>query len=1396
MALTRILWTACPAGTVMVGSDRHLAVSVHATLRMEDGQQVSDFPVVQNWAAVEPTFFIHVRRGSQVYTMGPLTSDATVRRPSWWTAAVPGEVPVRGFSHEPIDERATWKVRSHPAEVIANWVAVRYLTAVEVATPVDGGPPPVDAPSIAPIAETAGIFSRESQTIIDPPRIQVLENQLATQGFVEPNDDVRNGVLQLLRFYDRRTDPDPPDTGPAPTRPGREGRISWLEAPRLDGHQLIGSLNRHPVLLRPLGLVHDLVSDLSVDRLTTILGGAPEVVWVTAELDPDLVSTDEVRMEPSPWTACVLDGDRFRAQADPLGDLDDDGWVRVDGPDFSIRTFDPDQAGHAFIAYGSDLQIGQARRRRTTPSRLAPEPLRSAGLVLLRRGRAKQFRQRILERAKWLNAAIVDARPVDDGGDGVSHVPTLYLDDLVRGYRVDVLDGDRWRSLMRRKGAILIGPGDDPITVEVTDDEAMVEVTPARDDEPGQVYLPEEVVRWDGWSLAAPKPGLAVGPEDQVGEFDGDEFPDDNPWKVDAQYVVTPGSLPPLRYGSSYALRARVVDLCGNGPGLGDGDRGVPRRQASGERWEPVASPTVLQAQPRRPGEADDRVVLLSDRWDEIAEPVSMRHLQPPRTTIGEVERHGELDRPDGTPDPLRYAQLAAIDAQGYQDLGTADPADDLDVPDEERTRYYGTEPLAVLGPADPMARRLLVADQAGLSLLLDDNGEPLLPPFATADWPDFSGVRLEVIEDPASVATAPTAPTVWRWFPDRRVVQVVLPKAAVERIRVACVPEGDGFDAFAVYRALQDQGADPQLLDRIRLGRHWAISPTRTLTVVHAVKQPLLPPKHIDLGEVARFPGETTARHSGRVGINWRSTGSLDLIGSWDEGVDGGPGTAEPRIERVSDVAYRVDLGVERPPADPVEAPYDVLRHVGAHEFGDTKARRITYGFEATTPFLEHFTEHVTVTVAEETLVDARGLVPATVVVRSLPDSDGQVITYQQGDRDGEGDYLVDGGSIRRTRTAVVDGRPPLVIGQQIEVSYVTPEVSRSTSEVVGPGGPVQRLVRSSARPLPPSIRQVLPTFSWASSGSATVTSQRQPAGVRVYLDRPWWSSGLGEQLAVIAQPGGAAPAEQIERFVTRWGRDPIHSVGQVNPSVDINSFPAALGETPPLAVPGCPIDLVALPHAVDYAPDRDLWFCDIDLSIGSSWPFVRLALARFQPASITWEGLGSLALSPVVLADFVQLAPGRVATVSARPMRPGRRRRVTLDVTVDGRSHVPTANDPRVPVVRVTIERLDPSLGPDVGWTPRGKSVDLVRQPNTNPNAEFRWSGSISTDQTSVPTRLVIEEFEVSRTDGSALPDSVGGLPIRFAALSTGRRLVHLDTIDVSHLVEPPLGDPGRGG
>ena len=67
--------------------------------------------------------------------------------------------------------------------------------------------------------------------------------------------------------------------------------------------------------------------------------------------------------------------------------------------------------------------------------------------------------------------------------------------------------------------------------------------------------------------------------------------------------------------------------------------------------------------------------------------------------------------------------------------------------------------------------------------------------------------------------------------------------------------------------------------------------------------------------------------------------------------------------------------------------------------------------------------------------------------------------------------------------------------------------------------GGKAGSIVRSSAAPDVPELVYVVPTFRWsrpAATGN-TRTSTRLGNGLRVYLERPWFSSGDGELLGVV---------------------------------------------------------------------------------------------------------------------------------------------------------------------------------------------------------------------------------------------------------------------------------------
>jgi hypothetical protein len=166
---------------------------------------------------------------------------------------------------------------------------------------------------------------------------------------------------------------------------------------------------------------------------------------------------------------------------------------------------------------------------------------------------------------------------------------------------------------------------------------------------------------------------------------------------------------------------------------------------------------------------------------------------------------------------------------------------------------------------------------------------------------------------------------------------------------------------------------------------------------------------------------------------------------------------------------------------------------------------------------------------------------------------------------------------------------------------------------------------------------------------------------------------------------------------------------------------------------------------HDVQFDPGRDLWFCDIAVDPGNSersyFPFVRLALARYQPHSLT-----GVHLSRVALADFMQLTPDRSVSVTA--LSPSLRQ-----VTLSGRAYSATAHRPSPGRVRVTVERLRAGVtDPNLKWTTVAqRQYNAVYNLNpvviTDENL-VQWSGPVSLPPGNPgPLRLVIEEIELHR-------------------------------------------------
>ena len=202
-----------------------------------------------------------------------------------------------------------------------------------------------------------------------------------------------------------------------------------------------------------------------------------------------------------------------------------------------------------------------------SPDEAGLPSLRSTGLAIVRSGRADKQALKF-QAAKDTNNAIVSQQDT-----------TLYAEDLIRGFRVDVWDSksSEWHSLWRRKGTYNIKPN---ITLQ-REDEGVVSaaLTSAADGSSDDFFMHESLFHWDGWSLCAPRPGGVINRDDIVempsnnGEHPG-QFKNEAPpgLPMETTFSVVPGSLPRLRFGLTYRLRARAVDLAGNSLGYAEPD--------------------------------------------------------------------------------------------------------------------------------------------------------------------------------------------------------------------------------------------------------------------------------------------------------------------------------------------------------------------------------------------------------------------------------------------------------------------------------------------------------------------------------------------------------------------------------------------------------------------------------------------------------------------------------------------------------------------------------------------------------------------------------------------------------------------------------------------------------
>ncbi|HEY5787315.1 MAG TPA: hypothetical protein VIT65_21325 [Microlunatus sp.] len=802
----KLQWVAVPGGVLPDGRLRVTAV-MSPRLRTDEGITLAVYPDLLDWPeTVAAATWTVDADGLDVPTevVSPAPESAL------WAALFPPETPVRPWEFPDLADRPMVTY-----DVLAVQSQLRHLYARTAAVSPDALPSlrsrrDVDPPVIG-LDDLLTAVVRPGQTVYGK-----LERRLGVSGAAarllsDARDQAaarkaagaRGGptihplppgtVFEVERAALFHSSPeDEPREMPAD---GEHYRAS------VDFHQMLGSLGDYPDLLRRLGLVVDLA--VPADALPAPTG------FVTAT--PVLVAPADavIRESVAHRTAYRSDGGRFVAARQAPDATVPEGLVPLSAASFVVTQVDVD---------GGALKTMATATTASTPPPAAGGPalhqpddaglatLRTAGLSLVQSGRADTL-QAEFSRSGTVNSAIA-------GG------PTeLFAEDLARGYRLDVRDDltGAWRSVHERvltATAERYAPGLAPVSGEGQLQVSLAErlTPPGQAPDPnGELYVHEALVSWDGWSLSAPRAGLPLSrhpdaPDPARPETLPAAVPNDPQTAMGLGFAstVVSGSLPRLRFGRSYRLRLREVDLVGGALTLGEADALAVGDLAVEPylRFEPVAAPAAVPYAPYGEGASLHRLVIRSDAGvdpeayaagfnAEFPEhpgyaPVDVRHFSPPKASFDLAEKHGMFDLAmgsDGTaPSAEQVARIAGAYEVARREKGTFDDSDApgaqvVEIPTADgqpggRYVLHRVDQLELPYLPDPLATGVIFWGLPGVS-----SGEPYVVPFDADDgtWWRARPLRLEL-------AGGEGAPA---WDGGRRVLTVRLPQAATARVRM-----------------------------------------------------------------------------------------------------------------------------------------------------------------------------------------------------------------------------------------------------------------------------------------------------------------------------------------------------------------------------------------------------------------------------------------------------------------------------------------------------------------------------------------------------------------------------------------------------------------------------------
>jgi hypothetical protein len=1165
----------------------------------------------------------------------------------------------------------------------------------------------------------------------------------------------------------------------------------------IDFHRTLSALGEYPDLLRRLGLVIDLeIGDTNVPL--SLFGSLKRVRVIPKRVgaggsdenhSPATYYLYDPRTNggpfPFPLFAAAPRGAQQPAAVDTFRDLEFIGGLlnlavpSLESPadlQFDIQQVDADGAASKLLNLVEIIVQDEGNQNHPIDNNddAAAPAFRTSGLSVIR---AKY--------ANLLMTELANANAHDTALQTPNTTVELFAEDIVRGFRFDVRRFPSgfsfnpstaptmppWMSLHQRVGTFTFQPpGRSPTTLADIAEEGYLQPSYAQngaDRGDSTIYIHESVCHWQGWSLAAPLPATPVA----LGQSAQTPPPANaaalNRLKV--TFEAGPGSLPRLRFGNYYQLRARTVDLAGNGPTVQEADAIVAALQLALQhvpllppnpqeffykRFELIPSPVVVPRSELTEGEAVNVLVIRSngsstaDYAASLHDPkytgVSERHVVPPKGSQKLSELHGLLDGAFGASSDLGkiynicQRNGSTLNDQWIIDVTSGSPAP---LPD-----------VVLVDPSTGAQTR----KPNGLSFVSASTGALLNGPADDSYAIHYEEqLQIPYLPDPLARGAALFG------LPGVAPVSIVIDASGTYTRENQLLP-GPAITALGYVTKIAfggDEWWEPRPF-RLRLDEN--TGPPDSVAPEWDQSKRIL--------TVRLAPGEKlTVWLSSYVESN-----DLALLGlySWWTSL-GSPITDRTFLAAavhgalaMLTPARKLTLvhAVQQPVIAPTETPlgsFNVSQFPGdtvayfsggftIHALSTAKLDLFAIWTEpgdgpggagrrtVTTHVLE-FPIHLNVPPGNDTgdsvpIANYFGDVQLVRFFTPPTQSDTTARHWQARHEFGDTKYR------NVTYRLVATTRYREFFPEQIANDPAS--LTRSVQ--------FQKIVKSTAQPPAPEISYIVPAFQWVQnfdpSTADVIMSSRRGAAVRVYLGASWHASGDGEQLAIVGLPD--------------WGDDPIHSapvqrVADVRPSV---AEEAGL-----------------YPYPVDYDDVLGLWYSDLTFVADRVYfPFIKLRLARYQKNS-----LPGLAESSVVEAGIFQLTPDRTVTLSYQDLNDLEHRRIDISLLGSGASAAGTPATSRTIDYRidVTLEERVASQDEDLeaSWTAAADQPVIDPPP---PRAPPLWTGHVVLPRfADRERRLVIREFELFPPNTGA----AGQAWIGDAPGAPAKRLVYADAISI---------------